>query len=99
MGYRIVEAGHGAEALGHIDGGALPDLLLVDVVLPGGMSGRDLVDRAMGITPGLKALYMSGHSEEAIMHHGRLDHGVKVLEKPFSRADLAASIRRTLDQP
>ncbi len=73
------------------------DLLLTDVVLPGSLSGRDVAARARLIAPEMKVLYMSGYTENAIVHHGRLDPGVQLLSKPFRRSDLARKLRETLD--
>jgi DNA-binding NtrC family response regulator len=74
------------------------DLLLTDVVLPG-RSGRLLADDAAQIRPGLKVLYTTGYSRNAIVHHGRLDPGVDLLSKPFTYDQLAAHVRRVLDAP
>ena len=73
------------------------DLLLTDVVLPGSLSGRDVAARARSLAPGMKVLYMSGYTENAIVHHGRLDPGVHLLSKPFRRSDLARKLREVLD--
>jgi CheY-like chemotaxis protein len=73
------------------------DLLLTDVVMPG-ISGRELGRRAEQIKPGLKILYMTGYSRNAVVHQGRLDDGVKLLEKPVSQARLAMRVREILDQ-
>lgn len=73
------------------------DLLLTDVVMPG-ISGRELGRRAEQIKPGLKILYMTGYSRNAVVHQGRLDEGVNLLEKPVSQAKLAMRVREILDQ-
>jgi PAS domain S-box-containing protein len=73
------------------------DLLLTDVVMPG-ISGRELGRRAEQIKPGLKILYMTGYSRNAVVHQGRLDDGVNLLEKPVSQAKLAMRVREILDQ-
>jgi PAS domain S-box-containing protein len=72
------------------------DLLLTDVVLPG-RNGRDLADQAMAKRPGLNVLFMTGYSRNAIVHNGRLDQGVNMIQKPFTQAALAAKIRNLLD--
>jgi FixJ family two-component response regulator len=73
-------------------------LLLTDVVLPGRMDGPHLAKEARRINPDLKVIYMSGYTENAIVHHGRLDPGVDLLQKPFRRRDVAAKVRAALDQ-
>ena len=72
------------------------DLMLTDVILPG-RNGRDLADAAAKKRPGLKVLFMTGYSRNAIVHNGRLDQGVNVIQKPFTQAALAAKIRNRLD--
>jgi PAS domain S-box-containing protein len=72
------------------------DLLLTDVVLPG-RNGRDLADEAAVKRPGLNVLFMTGYSRNAIVHNGRLDQGVNMIQKPFTQAALAAKIRNLLD--
>jgi CheY-like chemotaxis protein len=73
-------------------------LLLTDVVMPG-INGRELGRRAQRIRPGLKILYMTGYSRNAVLHQGRLDEGVDLLEKPISQAKLALRVREVLDRP
>ncbi len=75
------------------------NLLLTDVVLPGGMNGRELATEVERRAPGTQVLYMSGYTEDAIVHHGRLDADAALLQKPFRRADLARVVRRVLDGP
>ena len=64
--------------------------------MPGGMSGRELADAARASRPGLRVLYTSGHTENAIVHHGRLDPGVLLLGKPYRRAELAEKLQQAL---
>jgi CheY-like chemotaxis protein len=73
------------------------DLLLTDVVMPG-INGRELGRRAQQIRPGIKILYMTGYSRNAVVHQGRLDEGVELLEKPVSQAKLALRVREMLDR-
>ena len=73
------------------------DLLLTDVVMPG-INGRELGRRAQQIRPGIKILYMTGYSRNAVVHQGRLDEGVELLEKPISQAKLALRVREMLDR-
>jgi len=89
----VLEAPCGADALGLIENDDSIDLLFTDVVMPGGMSGRQLADAARQRRPGLRVLYTSGYTENAIVHHGRLDPGVMLLPKPYRRADLARAVR------
>ncbi|MBW4481064.1 MAG: PAS domain S-box protein [Tildeniella torsiva UHER 1998/13D] len=98
LGYRVTVANSGPIALEIIQQQAEIDLLFTDVIMPGGMSGRELADAARRLRPDLKILYTSGYSEQAIVHHGRLDPGVKLLSKPYRRADLAQKIRDVLDE-
>jgi len=73
------------------------DLLLTDIIMPG-MNGRELAQKLQGLRRGLPVLFMTGYSRNAIMHHGRLDQNVDVLQKPVSQADLAARVRAALDR-
>jgi CheY-like chemotaxis protein len=98
-GYAVLEAENGPAALEILEGGIAIDLLFTDVIMPGGMNGRDLADRAAAIRPRLKVLFSSGYSENAIIHHGRLDKGVSFLGKPYTRDDLARKVREVLDAP
>jgi PAS domain S-box-containing protein len=96
LGYIALPAADAAEALAIIDGGAAPDLMFTDVIMPGGVNGRDLANEARRRRPGLKILYTSGYTESAIVHHGRLDPGVLLLAKPYRKSDLARMIRKAL---
>ena len=69
------------------------DLLFTDVIMPGGMNGRELAEEARKRRPGIRVLFTSGYTENAIVHHGRLDPGVLLLAKPYRRSDLATLIR------
>ncbi len=96
LGYRTMSATNAAEALALIDGDLPIDLLFTDIVMPGGMNGRQLADEACKRRPGLKVLFTSGYTENAIVHHGRLDPGVLLLEKPYRKQQLAQMIRTAL---
>jgi CheY-like chemotaxis protein len=98
LGYRVLEAGSATAALKLIDDSPIITLMLTDVVLPGGTNGRHLAEQARAKLPMLKIVYMSGYTENAILHHGRLDPGVLLLQKPFRRAELAEKIRAALDR-
>ena len=69
------------------------------MVLPGGTNGRELATEVERRAPGIQVLYMSGYTENAIMHHGRLDADAELLQKPFRRANLARAARKVLDDP
>jgi CheY-like chemotaxis protein len=97
LGYNVILASNGPEALGIVESGVAFDVLLTDVIMPGGMNGRELADAAATRRPGLKVLFMSGYTENAIVHHGRLDAGVQLLHKPYRRRELASKLRRVID--
>jgi signal transduction histidine kinase/CheY-like chemotaxis protein len=96
LGYRVLQAPDGPTALRLLDGRAV-DLLFTDVVLPGGMNGRELADEIRRKMPTIKILYTTGYARNAIVHHGRLDPGVELITKPFSFAQLAAKVRSVLE--
>ena len=98
FGYGVIEAGDATEALTRAQAGVPIDMVLTDVVLPGPMRGRELVERLTGLQPGLKVLFMSGYTENAIVHHGKLDDGVQLLSKPFKRDQLARKVAEVLGQ-
>jgi CheY-like chemotaxis protein len=99
LGYKVLMASNGEEALAAIDDGVVFDLLFTDVIMPGAMNGRRLAEEAIKRRPNLKVLFTSGYTESAIMHHGRLDPGVFLLPKPYRKSDLAHMIRLTLSSP
>jgi len=84
----VIEAGSGPEALKALDSMDRIDLLFTDVIMPGGMTGRDLADAVLALRPGTPVLYASGYTEDVIAHNGRLDAGVKLLAKPYSARQL-----------
>jgi PAS domain S-box-containing protein len=96
LGYTTLEASNASDALRFIDEVPAIDLLFTDVIMPGIMNGRQLVDEALKRRPGLKTLYTSGYTENAIVHHGRLDSGVLLLAKPYRKSELARMIRLAL---
>jgi len=97
LGYRVIEAADGPQAQQILDSDQPIDLLFTDVVMPGGMTGRQLADAARVRRPSLKAVFTSGYTENSIVHQGKLDKGVSFLSKPFRRQDLALKVRETLD--
>ena len=96
LGYETFAARNAAEALDAIDSATRIDLLFTDVIMPGGMNGRQLATEALKRRPELKVLFTSGYTENAIVHHGRLDAGVLLLAKPYVSSDLARMIRIAL---
>jgi two-component system NtrC family sensor kinase len=96
-GYDVVSTHEAASGLRLLD--ANPDirLLFTDVVLPGGMNGRQLADEAVRRRPDLKVLFTTGYTRNAIIHHGRLDADVDLLTKPFTSDALAKKVRQILD--
>ena len=97
LGYRVVEAADGEEALrafgAHMAG---VDLLLTDLVLPGRLRWREVAERITAMRPGVRVLYMSGYTENSIVHNGRLDEGVQIIAKPFKREQLARKVAEVL---
>jgi len=98
LGYRVLEAANGKDALTVVHRHPEIDLLFTDVVLAGGMNGRAIADEVARIRPGLPVLFTTGYTSNAIVHHGRLDPGMHLIGKPFTYAELAAKIRRMLDR-
>ncbi len=97
LGYTLLEAAGGQEALRLAAGHPGPiHLLLADVVMPG-MSGMALAEQLVGSRPDLKVLFMSGYIDEAIAHHGVLEPGIPFIQKPFSPIALARKVREVLD--
>ena len=96
LGYCVVEAVDAEAALTLLASNAQVQLMLTDVVMPG-MNGRALADVVGQSHPSVKTLFMTGYSRNAIVHQGRLDPGVSLIQKPFSQASLAARIRSMLD--
>jgi two-component system, NtrC family, sensor kinase len=96
LGYSVVQATNGQTALDKLIREGPFDLLLTDIVMPG-MNGRELAEAALRHVPNLKVLYMTGYSRNAIVHHGRLDPGVALIQKPFSQSALAVRVERMLE--
>ena len=97
LGYCVLVSSNAREALARIDSGAAIDLLFTDVVMPGGMNGRELAEAARARRPGLRVLYCSGYSQDALIHQGRVNADVHLLNKPYRREDLARRVRAVLD--
>jgi PAS domain S-box-containing protein len=97
LGYRVLTAPSGAAALDLLERSSDIDLLFTDVVMPGGLNGRQLAEEAVRRRPRLKVLFTTGYTRNAIVHHGRLDPGVHMIAKPFSLDGLGAKVRALLD--
>jgi CheY-like chemotaxis protein len=99
LGYRVLVAPHAQAALTIIQQlSTRIDLLLTDVVMPG-MNGRELGEHAQKIRPALRVLHMTGYSRNAVLHHGRLEEGVDLLQKPIAQSHVSAKVRDMLDRP
>jgi signal transduction histidine kinase/ActR/RegA family two-component response regulator len=96
IGYRVIPAAHAKEALAVLSEGSSVDLLLTDIVMPD-INGRKLADQARTMRPGLKVLYMTGFTRNAIVHNGILDIGVHLLAKPFTLDELAQKVREAIN--
>ncbi|ROQ01150.1 PAS domain S-box-containing protein [Stella humosa] len=98
LGYDVIAAENGPQAVAILETVTDIDLLLTDVIMPGGMDGRELADAARILRPDIRILFSSGYSEAAIVHHGRLNPGTLLLLKPYRRQELAAKVREALDR-
>jgi signal transduction histidine kinase/ActR/RegA family two-component response regulator len=99
LNYSVHAAADGRAAIAMFDSSPFKiDLLLTDIVMPG-INGRQLAEQLERRQPGLKVLFMTGYSRNAIVHQGRLDPGVSLLQKPLNRSMLASGIRDVLDRP
>ncbi len=98
IGYEIIEASDAESALKMLATSSRINMLFTDVVLPGDMNGPKLAAEIRRLRPGIAVLYTSGYTENAIVHQGQVDEGTDLLNKPFSRSDLARKIRTVLDK-
>ena len=97
LGYTVLEVENAQRALAVARAHAGPiHLLVADVVMPG-VSGRELARRLAESRPDTRVLYVSGYTDDAIVHHGMLEPGVNYLQKPFTPATLARKVRDVLD--
>jgi PAS domain S-box-containing protein len=99
LGYRVLKADHGEQALEVLRQDGSVDLLFTDVVMPGPLRSPELARQAQALFPGIKVLFTSGYTQNAIVHSGRLDPGVHLLSKPYQREQLARKIRDLLGTP
>ena len=98
LGYTVVQASDGNQGLAALAIQPRVDLLFTDVVMPD-LNGRQLADQARAARPGLKVLFTTGYTRNAIVHNGTLDADVDFLPKPFTVEQLARKVRWVLDQP
>lgn len=96
LGFTCLQAEHAQSALDVMAAGPEVALLLTDVILPGGMNGRQLADEVRRCHPKIKVVYMSGYDAGAVVQHGHLEPDVEFLEKPFRKADLARKLHQVL---
>jgi CheY-like chemotaxis protein len=96
LGYSALEAQDGPSAMKVLQSVTKLDLLITDVGLPGGMNGRQVADAARVRLPELKVLFITGYAENAVLNHEHLEHGMKVLTKPFAIEALASQVRELL---
>lgn len=96
LGYRVLKAHDAQSAFAIVNSGVHVDLLFTDVVMPGPMRSTELARKVKGLFPGIAVLYTSGYTENSIVHGGRLDTGVELLSKPYTREALARKVRHVL---
>ena len=100
LGYRVLIAEDAWMGIKALAAEAPVDLMLSDVVLPGGMSGPDLAEKAISIDPEIKILFMSGYAEKVFPHQNPLPEGADLLSKPFRKSELAKRVQQALiDRP
>lgn len=99
LGYDVIEASDGPTALEILASDHSIDLLFTDVVMPGGMTGVELAERAVQLRPELPVVYTSGYNEGSMISSGTIGSSATVLQKPYRREQLALTVRRALDIP
>ncbi len=97
LGYAVLAAADAEAAQRMLEGGARPDVLFTDVVMPGPLSSRGLAEQAQRMLPGLAVLFTSGYTQNSVVHNGELDPGISLLSKPWRTEDLARHLRTALD--
>lgn len=98
LGYHSLEAPNGTSAVKILESTPEIDMLFTDVMLPGGMSGRDLTRETESRWPHIATLYCSGYAENVILRDGRIEENAELLSKPYSKEELSRYIRRALDE-
>jgi CheY-like chemotaxis protein len=97
IGHDVIEARDGSEALNLLQSGAHVDLVFTDMIMPGGLSGRDVAHKARDLKPGIKVVLTTGYAE-GLGHADDLESDtLKVLRKPYRQAELAMALREVLD--
>ena len=96
LGYRVTDVADAATALSVLASGSQVDLVLSDVVLPGGVSGPEFAERARAANPSLKVIFMSGYASEAAKHNGFPAPDTVLLNKPFKKGELAKALQDAL---
>ena len=99
LGYRPMQAADAESALALVRSGQPIDLVFTDVVMPGQLRTREFARQVRELRPDLPILFTSGYTENAIVHHGRLDEGVSLISKPYGKEDLALRLAQMLAQP
>jgi PAS domain S-box-containing protein len=97
LGYNVLEAENGPAGLAQLESADQIDLLFTDIIMPGGINGRELAERAVAQQPHLRVLFTSGYDESAITTDGHLAAGMYLLKKPYQRKDLASKISEVLN--
>ncbi len=99
LGYQVMVAADGRQALSLLQGGARPNLLFTDIVMPGGISGWELAVQARALAPAMRVLFTSGYPQESLTRRGQIDPQAAMLSKPYRLVELARRVRETLDAP
>jgi CheY-like chemotaxis protein len=97
LGYEVIEAADGDDALRKLEGKPRISLVFTDVVLPGSMNGRGFAEKMRELYPNVPILFTTGYTRNAIVHQGRLDVGVHLLNKPYAQRELARKVRSVID--
>ena len=98
LGYTVIAAEDGASGLEILRSKTPINLLVTDVGLPSGMTGRQVADAARVLRPGLKVLFITGYAETAVLSHGHLEPGMHVMTKPFAMETLATRVKELIQQ-
>ena len=97
IGHDVIEARDGSEALNLLQSGAHVDLVFTDMIMPGGLSGRDVAHKARDLKPGIKVLLTTGYAEDLAHADDLESESLRVLRKPYRQAELAMALREVLD--